>query len=188
MFVMRDASSVHIPKGLMNDAVGFSFNVGAVRAILASNAIPAQISIAIPNPKGTRSPSAEAQKARSSISAASTWSNAGKIGLALSLFAFFALPIAGIIGGIISFVILTQSGKNSSFDGTQRYTIAAEKVRSRIQFLQSNAPFPKLMRQKMRSRESLPSTRGSSLILRILKRTMALSVIRSSWTLTFQRT
>lgn len=140
MFVVREASSVHIPKGLMNETVGFSINVGAIRAILASNPIPAQIAIAIPKPQKNYSPSSEAQKARSSLSLASTWGIAGKIGLALSVMALFALPILGIIGGIISFIVLTKFGKNGPFDGLQKYNIAAEKVRSRIQFLQSNAP------------------------------------------------
>ncbi|SCX28058.1 putative protein with protein kinase and helix-hairpin-helix DNA-binding domains [Agrobacterium sp. DSM 25558] len=139
MFVVRDATSVHIPKGLMNDAVGFSFDVGAVRSILASNQIPSQIVLVVPKARGTYPPSTEAQKSRSSLTSTLTWSNVGKIGIALSLIAFFALPILGIIGGVISF-ILTQSGNKGSFDATNRYNIAAEKVRSRIQFLQSNAP------------------------------------------------
>jgi hypothetical protein len=46
----------------------------------------------------------------------------------------------GVIGGIVSFIILTRFGKSGSFDATQRYNVAAEKVRSRIQFLQSNTP------------------------------------------------
>ncbi len=140
MFVVRDASSIHIPKGLMNDTVGFSFNVGAVRALLASNPIPAQISIAIPKARATYSPSAEAQKARSSSSSAAAWATAGKVGLALSFLTLFALPPLGIIGGIVSFVVLMQFGKTDAFNATQRYNTAAEKLRSRIQFLQANAP------------------------------------------------
>ncbi len=140
MFVLRDASSIRIPKGLMNDTVGFSFNSGAIRAFLASNPIPAQITVAVPKSRGTYSPSVEAQKARTSSSSASAWRIAGKIGLTLSFLALFALPPFGIIGGIISIIMLTQAGKTGSFDATQRYNIAAEKVRSRIQFLQSNAP------------------------------------------------
>lgn len=140
MFVVRDASSIHIPKGLMNDTVGFSFNTGAIRALLASNPIPAQITVAIPKTRGTYPPSIEAQNARKSLGSASAWGNAGKIGLALSFFALVALPILGVIGGIISIIMLTQAGKTGTFDANQRYNIAAEKVRSRIQFLQSNAP------------------------------------------------
>jgi len=140
MFVVRDASSIHMPKGLMNDAVGFSFNIGAIRAILTSNPIPAQVTIAIPKARTTYAPSGEAQKASSLSSSAFAWGNAGKVGLALSFLALFALPVLGVIGGIVSFIILTQLGKTGSFDATQRYNVAAEKVRSRIQFLQSNAP------------------------------------------------
>jgi hypothetical protein len=140
MFVVRDASSIHIPKGLMNETVGFSFNTGAIRALLASNAIPAQITVAIPKTRGTYSPSVEARNARKSSGSAAAWGNAGKVGLALSFLALFALPIFGVIGGIISIIMLTQAGKAGTFDATQRYNIAAEKVRSRIQFLQSNAP------------------------------------------------
>ncbi|WP_105433024.1 helix-hairpin-helix domain-containing protein [Neorhizobium sp. T6_25] len=144
MFVVRDSTSIHIPKGLMNDTIGFSFNIGAIRAVLTSNPLPLQIAIAIPKPQRNYSTSNDVKNAQTSNGGWSLLANVGKIGLAASFIAMFALPkgIFGVIGMAISFFLITIGGssKSTGIDIGQKYNIAAEKVRSRIQFLQSNAP------------------------------------------------
>lgn len=154
MFISHDANAHHVPKGSISAGVGFSFNVVAIEALLNSLTVPTQIKVAIPSPKVNHTPSAEtlASAAKNESDGrlrkvfAVTW-GAG----AVFMFAAGFPPVVPLVSaGIALYLTFKSDNQESAF--LQRYKSAAEKVRGRVQHLQSNSPA-----------EALQATRAAAL-------------------------
>jgi DNA-binding helix-hairpin-helix protein with protein kinase domain len=142
MFISHDANAHHVPKGSISDGIGFSFNVIAIEAILNSMTVPTQIKVAIPSPNVSYSASAEALASASKNAwdgrlrkvFAVVWGTA-----AIFMFAAGFTPIFPLISvGIALYLGFRSDSTESGF--LQNYKSAAEKVRGRVQHLQSNSP------------------------------------------------
>lgn len=142
MFINHDANAHHVPKGSINDGVGFSFNVVAIEAILNSLTVPPQIKVAIPSPKVTYSPSADALGSASKKASdrrlrkvfALVWGAA-----AIFMFATGVPPIVPLVSaGIALYLAFSSDGAENGL--LQKYKSTTEKVRGRVQHLQANSP------------------------------------------------
>lgn len=142
MFISHDANAHHVPRGAITDGVGFSFNIVAIESILTSLVIPSQIRVAIPQPKITHTSTASARSASSKKTLDGTLRKMGAVvlgGAAIFMFAGGIVPLVPIItGGIALYLALRSDNSNDVF--LQKYKSAAEKVRGRVQHLQSNSP------------------------------------------------
>lgn len=142
MFISHDANAHHVPEGSISEGVGFSFNIVAIEAILNSLTIPPQIKVAIPSPKVSYSASAEA------LASASKTASGGRLrkvfavvwgAAAILMFAAGFPPVVPLISaGVAAYLAFRSDSAESSF--LQRYKSTAEKVRGRVQHLQSNSP------------------------------------------------
>lgn len=141
MFISHDANAHHV-KGSISEGVGFSFNIVAIEAILNSLTIPPQIKVAIPAPKITYKASVAAVDAASKKSSDAMLRKLGAVGmgvLAVVLFASGTPPIVPLIAGGIGLYLALRSDSTESLN-LQKYKATAEKVRARVQHLQSNSP------------------------------------------------
>lgn len=142
MFISQDANAHHVPKGSISEGVGFSFNVVAIEAILNSLTVPGQIRVAIPAPKMTYKASAAAVEAASKKSSDGMLRKFGAVGmgvLAVFLFASGIPPIVPLIAGGIGLYLALRSDSTESLY-LQKFNGTAEKLRARVQHLQSNSP------------------------------------------------
>lgn len=142
MFISQDASSNHVPRGSINADVGFSFNIVTIETLLNSLTVPSQITIAIPKPKVTYKPSAVALSGSSKRTSDGILRKVGAVvlgGAALFMFAGGVVPIVPlIVGGVALYLAFRSDEAEDVF--LQKYKSAAEKVRGRVQYLQSNSP------------------------------------------------
>lgn len=142
MFISHDANAHHVPKGSISDGVGFSFNVVAIEAILNSLTVPLQIKVAIPAANITYKASVAAVDAESKKSSEGLLRRLGAAAmgvLAVFLFASGIPPIVPLIAGGIGLYLALRSDSTEGLY-LQRYKATAEKVRARVQHLQSNSP------------------------------------------------
>lgn len=142
MFISHDANAHHVPKGSISEGVGFSFNVVAIEAILNSLTVPGQIRVAIPAPKITYKASVAAIDAASKKTSDGMLRKLGAAGmgvLAVVLFASGIPPIVPLIAGGIGLYLAFRSDSAESLY-LQKYNGTAEKLRARVQHLQSNSP------------------------------------------------
>lgn len=142
MFISHDANAHHVPKGSISEGVGFSFNVVAIEAILNSLTVPGQIRVTIPAPKITYKASVAAVDAASKKSSDGMLRKLGAAGmgvLSVFLFASGIPPIVPLIAGGIGLYLALRSDSTESLY-LQKYSGTAEKLRARVQHLQSNSP------------------------------------------------
>ncbi|MFM2277980.1 MAG: hypothetical protein RLZZ444_211, partial [Pseudomonadota bacterium] len=146
MFINRDYASVHVPKGMITDGTGYTINVGAIQAILNSLVFPTQISIKLPQSKLQPTPSVEAQTFQGDAHWRGTKSLAGGAGMVIAAGLFFFVndfpKLASVVGGVIAAILFFESQKVSP-PFHERYRVIAEKIKVRVQHLQSTAPVAK---------------------------------------------
>lgn len=145
MFISHDTSGHHIPRGSINDGVGFSFNVVAIETILNSLTLPAQIKVAVPAARISYTPTADALAASTKSASQGQGRKIGAIvlgGAAIFMFAGGVPPIIPMIAGAAAIYLLSSSGAQSGLSTvfTQRYKAAADKLQNRIRHLQANSP------------------------------------------------
>lgn len=146
MFVNRDYASVHIPKGMITDGTGYTINVGAIQAVLNSLVLPTQISIKVPQSKLQLAASSAATAHKDSLNTFGIVRFVAALA-ALGAVACFLLvkevpKIASAFVGIVAgFFFLRSEPGTESF--TNAYRVIAEKIKVRVQHLQSTAPVAK---------------------------------------------
>lgn len=142
MFINRDTSSFRVAPGSINDKFGLSFNVAAIESMLHSLSVPQQIAIMIPAAKGSYSPSTAALAFSLNNTNSGFIRIVGRMGLAAAAVLFFVEHVPKIVPIVVAIgsALMAFRGDDPGNQFTQQYNGVAEKVRARIQHLQSNAP------------------------------------------------
>lgn len=158
MFVSHDTSSYRMPAGTISDVNGFTFNIAAIESILTSLTVPNQIRVSIPSPKRTYSPSTQALDAASKEKAQRQLRKWGAVGLGGASIILFMFELPAIVplavgAGALYLAFSSDSGVGASF--LQTYESAAQKVRARIEFLQSNSPAQNVLSTRRELQEKI---------------------------------
>ena len=119
MFISHDTSGHHVPRGSINDGVGFSFNVIAIETILNSLTLPGQIKVAVPAARISYTPTVDALSASTKIAGQGQGRKIGALvlgGAAIFMFAGGVPPIIPLISAELRPQRYLQSSGRSSAD------------------------------------------------------------------------
>jgi DNA-binding helix-hairpin-helix protein with protein kinase domain len=149
LFIDTDISSIHVPKGRLDLAVGLVLDIPALMAAVNAVSVPTFISVALPQMQGTPKPSQAAQDALSQKWLAPITKIVGVgilVGVAFAVAAglpgIVALGIAPFGGWLLFRSLPPEDGLLSA------YRQRANAVSSRIEYLQRSAPIEPVLRKK----------------------------------------
>ena len=152
MFVNQDYATVHIPRGMVDDKVGFNINVAAIQSLLNSITLPTQISIKLPSAPQA-SPSGEALGVKIGQR---DFKGLGWLALIMAGIVAVATPVPTVVPLVVGggLAIYFFSGTPFSrfiakFDGI------AKRINQRVTHLQSTVPIEKALETKAQALQKL---------------------------------
>ena len=157
LFIDTEIVKVHLPAGRIDPSSGYVLDLNALMAAISGVRLPAEVSVALPQPQGTLSPSPAAIAAASKkrfepLTKFSLLGGALALAIASRAAGMPWLLSIGIIGAGIWMLMKVRPATDALFAEFQLHSRAAS---ARMQQLQAAAPIEALIRKKAQALDAI---------------------------------